>query len=861
MKLSFSLLELFYNSEILILVSGTIIFCLLLSYFLLKRNLKKNIVSQIEKLNLVNNNIIINYPDWILIFFSSYIEKLSIKHGLNLPSLLKLDDIWIAKLVKKGKSKTISSILKYSPDKGLFSIMEAVLKNKKLQPVLLEWIDKSGEFMVLRKIALSGSGDKFNGEMARQFFITRLDEINEMMGDFEWKSRFFAINILIYDDDDRSKAVVWDSFTDPSVFVRISSIRLFKSDERQKLYKILESLVLNDPSFEVRKAARKRIKSDFQDLYKIAPFELSITQQLHLIELMDPLSKQDENIAIEFMKTGNKELELYASRFLSRNGAFKRLFLSADPGYAKGFEDIYSILNIAIMVNCTTFIDLSNSNISLGALLLASRILIDNGDRTIITKLLQRVLHISLGRENIHPYKEIYENTILSTCRRGTDEALILLNTEIKRRKYDKSFQNWILGNLPQNRENIFAPTLLDFLKNDNYSSKYELRISLSKLPVSSILPDIIDIIKIDNLKYSDSIRREALKVLGALNLPHCTQYILENLYILPLEEAKQYSLLLINNDTPAFRAKVKNILSFGDAASMSHLIAALPERERKTFLPELKKAFLDSNPEVRIAAVWALSDYNKGEYISNCFELLKDPVERVRKEVGNTLACLANSKTLPVLKETIFDKNESSAVKKAVLHGLAISNSIEVLDIILLKLEENIELLEETISALSTKNSKEALIKILDFMEKTTPVVRDSIIKSIKIMGIKAEVVIEELLYNNNKIIHKQAVSILDNSGILDLRIRQLAHRDLNIRRKASEFLMKTGTLKAFRGIILAAKDPDKEIRIRVIKALDQLNSPEGLSVLEELKNDPDKRVRKYTLWALERYEAKKLV
>lgn len=844
---------------ILFLITGLLLSGIFLFFIILRRNIAKDIDNQVE--NLVQNNISINYSNWILIFYGSFIEKLSIKHNINLPVLLGLDDLWIKQIKKNGRKKIIKKVLKYSPDKGLFAVMKSSLKNNKLQSILLEWIDKSGEFMVLRKIALSGNGEFFDGQKALLLFNNRIDEINEMLGDYEWKSRYFAINILIFKEGERSETAVWESFNDPSVFVRISTVKLFVSDKREKFYNILKLLILNDPSFEVRKAARSRISSDFQDLYEIAPFKLSITQQLHLIELMDPESKQDENIAIEFMRTGNKELELYASRFLSKNGTLRRLFLSADPGYAKGFEDTFSILKIAIGVNCISFIDLTDSDISPGALLLASRILMENGDRNIILNLLKNVLKFSKKQREVHPYKEIYENSFISACKRGTDETLELLNSEIKNRKYDHSFQKWILEKIPADRENIFAPTLLEFLKDKQYNSSKELRKALIKLPVSSILSEIIDILKKDNNLWITDIRMEALKVLGSINLPHCTQYILENLYILPLDEAKQYSLLLIENDTKAFRSKVKNILDFGDASSISHIIAALPENERKVFLPEIRKSLHDSNPEVRIAAVWALSDYNKGEFLSSCFDLLRDPVESVRKEVGMTLATLGNPKTLSVLKQSLFDSNESLSVKNAVLHGLSISKSEDILEILLLKLEENIELQEEIILTLSKKDSKEDLIKILNFMEKTTPSVRHNIIKAIKIMGDKAESIIEILLFSANKIVHKHAVTILDDSGIIDLRIRQLAHRDLPTRRKAAEFLLKTGTKKSFRGIILAAKDPDPEIRIQVIKALDLLNSTEGLSILEELKNDPEKRVKKYTLWALERYEAKQLV
>lgn len=835
-----------------LLFIALIFIIILLAYFIAKRKIR---------INISNQNFTFAHSDRSLLFFGSYIEKLSVSYGLNLPVLLGLDDLWITRIRKRGTRKTINKLLKYSPDKSLFTILTAVLQNSRLSPVLSEWIDKSGEFLVLRKIALSGNGEFFDGKKALSFFCDKIDEINEMMGDFEWKSRYFAVNILIHADGDRSRKTVWESLRDPSIPVRITAVKLFKTTHREKLYKILESIIFDDPSFEVRKAAREVITRDLQDLYKIAPFELEITQQLHLIELLNPESKQDENIAIEFMKTGNKELELYASRFLSQNGSLRRLFLSADPGYAKGFEDTYSILKIAVGVDCTTFIDLSDNNILPGSLLLASRILIKNGDRVIITELLHKVINLSMGRENIYPYKEIYENSILCTCMRGTDEALVLLDTEIKRRKYDNQFQEWILNKLPGNRENIFIPTLLDFFKDKNYKSKIELKKVLVQFPAFTVLPEIIDILRSEKNNWTHNIRIEAIKLLGAFQLPHCTQYILENLYILPMEEAKQFSRLLIEYDTDTFRKKVKNILAFGDAVSMAHLIAALPETECEKFLPEIKQALRNSNPEVRIAAVWALTDYNKGELISSCFELLRDPVEHVRKEVGKTLGVIANKETIKVLKQTLFDKNESLPVKEAVLHGLAVSDSGEALDIILLKLEENFELVEESIITLSKKDSHEEVIKILTFMDKTTPVIRENIISAIKLMGDKVEIIIEELLFKESSILHKHAVSILENSGIIDLRIRQLAHRHPNIRKKAAEFLMQAGTKAAYRGIILAAKDPDKDVRIQVVKALDQMNSSEGLPFLEELKNDPEKKVRKYTLWALERYEAKKLV
>ncbi len=852
---SLTLADIFFLAGIL----GLLVFIII--YFVNKRQILLSVSRQLENWDYKKTELIIDKSKFVILFFESYIEKLSIKYGVNLPSLIGMDNHWIDQVNKQKKKKAVLKILKYSPDKGLFAVMKASLENEKLQTLLLEWINKSGEFLVLRKIALSGKGEDFDGKKALKLFSNDLSELNEMMGDYKWETRHFAINILIHDKGESSLNAVWSGFNDSSEAVRIVPVQLFQSEDREKLYTKLEFLLLNDPTFKVRKAAKVRISKDLQDLYRINPLKLTITQKLHLIELMDLDSKQDENLALELLKTGNKELELYASRFLLINGALQRLLFSADVGYAKGFEDIYSVLKIAVGVNITSFIDLSGKNISTGSLLIASRILIKNGDRTIITSLLQKSLEITNGKENIQPYRELYENSILCACKRGNDEALELINTELFRRRYDKLFQAWILPKLPVNRENIFSPTLVKFLKDKKYDMYLELEKALCKLPVSHILAEIIDILKEDSGKWERIIKINALKVLGSLKLPHCTQYILENLYILSIEDAKQYSILLSKNDNPVFRDKVKSILSFGDSQSMSHIIAALPAKERMNFLPEIKKSLTDSNPEVRIAAMWSLSDYNKGEFLPSCFKLLRDPVEHVREEAGRVLGTIGKTEALKELKQTLFDKNESSLVKEAVLNGLSISVLPEALDILLLKLEENLELQDETIMAVSKKDSHGEVERILEFMGKTTPVVGEYIIRAIKIMGDKAELFIEELLFRGSSIFHKHAVAILEDSGIVDFRIRQLAHRDPEIRLKAAEFLIKAGTKKAYRGIILSAKDPDERIRIKLVEALDQMSTSEGLPVLEELKNDPERRVRKYTLWALERYEAKKLV
>jgi hypothetical protein len=44
------------------------------------------------------------------------------------------------------------------------------------------------------------------------------------------------------------------------------------------------------------------------------------------------------------------------------------------------------------------------------------------------------------------------------------------------------------------------------------------------------------------------------------------------------------------------------------------------------------------------------------------------------------------------------------------------------------------------------------------------------------------------------------------------------------------------------------------------VSKALERLATSEGEEILHSLQEDPERRIRKYTAWALERIKAKKL-
>lgn len=117
------------------------------------------------------------------------------------------------------------------------------------------------------------------------------------------------------------------------------------------------------------------------------------------------------------------------------------------------------------------------------------------------------------------------------------------------------------------------------------------------------------------------------------------------------------------------------------------------------------------------------------------------------------------------------------------------------------------------------------------------------------------------DLLKEDIPSLQKYIAEVLESTGFVENHIRKLKHRDSAIRQESAGFLAAIKTKAAFRGIVLAARDPNPDVRIEVTKALEILNTDEGKDILKALEEDPDKSVRKYTYWALERVRTKSLV
>lgn len=842
----------------LILLLGIVL--ILFFSFLLRRRIKKSILSSINSAENQPGKIPIDLPVKVFYAYSDYIEKLSRLYGLNLPHLTGLDNLWIEKLKKRPRGKYIRRLLKYVPEKALFEVMNSVLKKESLKKYFTEWIEQSGEFLILKKIAVSGNGRSFDGKKAAGFFKNEIDSLIEMMADPLWQCRYFAASILVHDRTAVTDRVLRESFHDSHKKIRITIINHYQSDDRKFIYKNLLDLFLSDPVFEVRKAAKRRIDRNFKNIYKIDPEKLTTTQKLHLIELLNPASKNDENIGLNFLKSDNRELELYASRYLSRTGTLSRLFKTADPGDTENFNRTFALLNTAVRVNCTDFLNEIMTVNDSGPLLLASRFLKYDGNRSLITDLIKKVSVLYEGQTDSPVINELYTNTLLCACLRGNDNALEAVNKELIKRKDSAHIQKTLLPLLPERGDAIFTPTLLNFLEDTRYPARDVLIETLVRYPSSLILPELTSIIHNNDVSYDYTIKIGALQILGKMKEGYGIQYVLENLPLLSLEEAKKYTGLLAEHSSEYFDERVETLLASHDAEIRSHIIAALPKKSIKQFLTRIIYALEDSAPEVRISCVWALADFSDRNSFKKCFSLLHDPVENVRIETVKAISLYGAEEGMLYVRKTLFDRIETASVKKAAICGLGESGASQAFDLLTEKLLEGKEFITEIKAALIKYNNPENIRKLFELMEGAPPKGRKRLEEILHNLGQKAESIAKEILLEGNGLLKEYAVMVLENSGFIDMTVRKLSHRDPEERYRAAEFLYLVGNKKAYRGLISAAKDPVEKIRTLVIKAVDRLNTREGNILLEDLKDDPDKKVRRYTLWALERIEAKEL-
>ena len=778
------------------------------------------------------------------------------KNGSNIVRIIGIDQLWVQRLVSRRRRSDFKRLLKYAPDRGLFKCFLVSLEKKRFAPSLLKWLADSKNYLAMRQLAESGRGEDFSGRAAHAIFKHSLPQIREMTGDPEWPSRYFAVKILLRDSDDRSQRAIWDAIGDPYPLIRMTVAKEFAPKERDKLYAELKALFLSDPSFEVRNTAWERIQADFSNLYSLEPKSLSGAEAYHAMELLRTNSKSDENLALTFLDGDNLELRFVASRFLEKSGTLERLCLEVDFGNQEGLQRNADLLRKASEVNITSFLAVTERTHNPATLLVCMQILQETGDRALITDIAKKVYRQFDGSlESM----QIYKTTLNAIFKRGNDEALKLLDRELVRRRHSKELLELILSSLP-GRNDVFLDTIYMFLKDPEFSAKSTLREAMLRMPIALVLPEIFTIIKGGREQYPHAVRIQAFTLLGEMQMPYCLQTLLENLPILPLQEAREFAKILALYPREFFVERVENLLSSTDSQIRASLISVLPFTEEKDFLPSIRRSVKDADPGVRISSVWALVEFGDTRSVNQAVSMLRDPVERVRRQAAQALGSHGSDNVLANLEEILQDANDVASVKAAAIHGLAQSKSLKSIDILAGRLENEEDLVEELVTGLHLKQDKKEVAYLIDNFKDASQKVRSRISVAFSKMKEKGEQTLVDLLREDIASLKPFIAEVLEITGFVESTIRRLKHREVNVRRNSAEFLSLIGTEAAFRGMVLAARDPDEEVRVSVVKALEKLETEEGKHILDALKSDPDKRIRKYTHWALQRLKAKSL-
>jgi HEAT repeat protein len=764
-------------------------------------------------------------------------------------------DFVLTRLRKRPSLSLVKNALETLPERTAFTIFLCALERRRVATELLRWISESGDTFVYRHIALSGRGESFDGQKAKELFADQIERIRELTGDPEWPARYLAVKILLHDEQERSKRAVLDMFKDPHTLIRRTLIEEYRFEEHDIYPQLLEFLS-DDPAFEVRKSAKKRIFQDFLDRYEVDYSSLSPEQTIHIIEQYDPRSTEDVSRAVKFIEEKNLELRFAACQFLEKTAALEKLFLDVDFEDRQRWKHNSKLLKLSVEVHCDAFLDKLQTTDNPASLSIAAEILNSYGDVSLIETLAKTVFS---RKPDMPDERRLFELTVKCIKSRGSQNAVSLLIDELSSRRYKEEDARILLEGITASYPFITAPILLALLKDPQFTLHDELHAAFLKIEAAYYLDELFTILKSERDAFAHSVRIFALLLLGSLKLSYCMQFLLEQMPVLPFEEARDFSVHLKDYDNKLFRERVLDLLAKSDGKVKAALISAVPATEVKDFLAPIREAVGDPDPEVRRASVWALLEYGDQRSIKASLDLLRDPVERVRIEAARALGAKGTSAIVDSLFAILKDDNEVESVKIAAIEGLSESEESKSVDVLVDQLKNRPdELREEVLDALAKKSQKKLVQTLIGQLKDAELQLREAISEAFRRMGESAEAPLLEVLREDIASLTPHITFVLEETGYIEATIRRLNHRDPAVRREAAEILSRLGTLAAFRGIVLASRDPDDDVRVMVTKALERLNTKSGSEILEQLKSDPEKRIRKYTLWAMERLESK---
>jgi len=828
--------------------------------FRLRKLIKAQDARQIEE---AVNNFAKHYPADKLTRYSQRMERYSRQMGPEVVRRTGLADKWVDKVANSvlPTATDLRRVILYCPEPALFKTYLAAEKHPRLRRVIKEWMRNDGEEKVIRLLSETCRGEDFEPDFGKSFLANNGVLLRELTGEPEWHARYFAYKILIHDTEELTQRSLEAGLMDPHPLVR-KILTANIGGERKKVFNILWDRLIHDPAYEVRETAKKRIAKDFMDLYSLRDKVLKIEENIRILELLDPASQEDKTFAMSMLQADNKELRYPAAVFLEKCGVLAMHLARNTLTDTNAMGNSIRILKKAMEVNVSGFLTEYPSGDG-APLFVAANLLASAGPAShnataeSVNILAKKVFTFFTNKKADPSNKEIYIKTIEAIAANGNVKSYELLAEELARRENDPLFLDMLVPRLPAKAELILSPLLFRFLENVNFSVRDKLIKVLGSFSPDIIMPEIFHILNIGRAKFPHIIRISALKILGQLRLPFCFQRVLETLPTLTPEETEVFARMIMDYPKDVFEEKVKSLIASPDAQIRASIYRILPVVKNDSFMKEIRASLKDVDPDVRVAAIKALLEFGEIKLLNQETSMLHDPVERVRLATAEVIARHGNNAAIEILRKVTVDPNETDVVKEGVIAGLGQAVNAEGISILVSVLDEQEEFRELAIQALSLRTSKKDITHLIEIFKNAEPQLREKLIPVFKRQGKEAEPVILEILKEEVKSLKPYLVKILEETGYVEEAKRRLSNRNVEVRREAAMMLSLLDTLPAFRGLVMAAKDPDQDVRICVVKALEKVKGSQSYDFLEKLKQDPDSRVRKYTNWALERLDS----
>jgi len=759
-------------------------------------------------------------------------------------------------LSKKLRAAELRRVLLYNPNTYLFKAFLAAGRHSNLQKVFRNWMSGIGDEKAIRLLADSCRGEEFDPVYGKYLLDKNSSLIRELTGEPEWHVRYFAYKILLLDKETLTERSMEDGLADPHSLIRKILTESVSFDE-DKTWTMLWEKLIHDPVYEVREAARKRITKEFSARYNPKDAALDDDETIRILELLNPDCQEDRTFAMSSLESSNKAICYPAAVFLDKCGILSSLIEKNTLDDPANMEYNISLLQKALEVNVSGF--LKDYPVGDGAPLLTAAHLLAGaaGTPENICYLEKKVFAFFTGRKPEPSTAAIYTKTLEAVVKNGNFKAFEILSEELIRRETDQVFMDILLPYISNKAESIFSDILFRYLENTAFPSRDELVKLLGTFSPDIILPKMFDILNGRRIDYPHIVRISALKILGHLKLPFCLQRILESLPILMPDETEEFARLIADYPQNMFDEKARKLLASPDARIRASLITILPVIKNDSFMKEIRASLKDVDPDVRVGAIKAILGFGEIKLLNQETSLLHDPVERVRITAAEVIAKHGNAAALEILKNITTDQNETDVVKISAITGLGQAAGAEGISILVSVLDSLDDFRACAENALAMRTTRRDITQLIEIFKDAEPQLREKLIPVFKAQGRKAEPQILEILKDEVSSFKPYLVTILEETGFVDEVKRRLSNRNVEIRREAAALLSLLDTLPAFRGLVLAAKDPDQEVRVCVVKALEKLKNSHSREVLEKLKEDPDSRIRKYTYWALERLDS----